>query len=160
MGLRSLTSIPNSILDSTKLEKVKFIVGSSGNGFTPWVVFNHYLVQPYGIEKQVSDMDDSQVKVVGKDPDAIALYALLKNARSKDKVLAVLYAKSPLIPGTPREFLGSQKNTYTVDKAKRFGYAIPLAKLVRVFLGGGEEEPAGPADEPSGDGEFHGALQL
>jgi len=116
-----------------------------------------YLVQPYGIEEQVSDMDDSQVKVVGKDPDAIALYALLKNARSKDKVLAVLYAKSPLIPGTPREFLGSQKNTYSAGKAKRFGYAIPLAKLVRVFLAGGEEEPAG---EPSGDGEFHGALQL
>ena len=119
-----------------------------------------YLVQPYGIEEQVSDMDDSQVKVVGKDPDAIDLYALLKNARSKGKVLAVLYAKSPLIPGTPREFLGSQKNTYSAGKAKRFGYAIPLAKLVRVFLGGGEEEPAGPAGEPSGDGEFHGALQL
>ncbi|MFP3157495.1 MAG: hypothetical protein RXQ97_04730 [Caldivirga sp.] len=78
---------------------------------------------------------------VNKDPDADALYQLLDNAYNEGKVLVILYARSPLIPGVPKEFLGAPKNVYAEGGAKRFGYAVPLAQLVRVFLiGWGEEE--------------------
>ncbi len=81
------------------------------------------------------------LSAVNKDPDADALYQLLDNAYNEGKVLVILYARSPLIPGVPKEFLGAPKNVYAESGAKRFGYAVPLAQLVRVFLTGwGEEE--------------------
>jgi hypothetical protein len=106
-----------------------------------------YLVYPYGVE------DTS----VGGDPDAKALYMLLKNAYDEGRVEVILYARSPLVPGVPREFLGAPKNVYSEGRVTRFGYAIPLAKLVRIFLAGEEEsknEGSGEATvESSSDGE-------
>ena len=114
-------------------------------------VIHKYLMYRYGIE------DTSDRGITGKDPDAVTLYTLLKNAYDEEKVTAILFAKSPLIPGTPKEFLGAPKNAYAEGGVKKFGYAIPLAKLVRIFLAGEEEsenESNGKTtEEPSSNGE-------
>jgi hypothetical protein len=111
------------------------------------VAIHKYLVYPYGVE------DAS----VGGDPDAKALHMLLKNAYDEGKVQVVLYARTPLIPGVPREFLGAPKNVYSEGRVTRFGYAIPLAKLVRIFLAGEEESKnegsSEATEEPRSDGE-------
>jgi hypothetical protein len=104
------------------------------------VAIRKYLVYPYGVE------DAS----VGGDPDAKALYALLKNAYDEGKVQVVLFAKSPSIPGVPGTFLGSPKNVYAEGGVKKSGYAVSLAELVRIFLAGGEET------EDKGNGETTG----
>jgi len=95
------------------------------------------------IDKLKGELDSviRSLSAVNKDPDADALYQLLDNAYNEGKVLVILYARSPLIPGVPKEFLGAPKNVYAESGAKRFGYAVPLSQLVRVFLTGwGEEE--------------------
>jgi hypothetical protein len=112
------------------------------------IVMHKYVMYRYGIE------DTSDRGVVGKDNDAVALYTLLRDAYENDNVLVVLYARSPLVPGTPRVFLGAEKSTY----AGMPGYAIPLAKLVRIFLAGESEESENEesgetTEEPSSNGE-------
>jgi hypothetical protein len=94
------------------------------------------------IDKLKGELDSviRSLSAVNKDPDADALYQLLDNAYNEGKVLVILYARSPLIPGVPKEFLGVPKNVYAEGGAKKFGYAVPLAQLVRVFLTGWEEE--------------------
>jgi hypothetical protein len=87
-----------------------------------------YLITPYGID------DDTAKGASGKDPDAAALYAILRNAKNDDKVQVVLFARSPLIPGSPKEFLGARSGGYMDGGVKRVGYAIPLAELIRIFL--------------------------
>jgi hypothetical protein len=87
-----------------------------------------YLITPYGID------DDTAKGASGKDPDAAALYAILRNAKNDDKVQVVLFARSPLIPGAPKEFLGARSGGYMDGGVKRVGYAIPLAELIRIFL--------------------------
>ncbi len=111
-------------------------------------VIHTYLMYRYGIE------ETSDRGTVSKDPDATALYTLLRNALDEDKVYVVLFAKSPLIPGTPKVFLGAPKNAYAEGGVKKFGYAVKLAKLVRIFLAGEEEsENEEPTKEPSSNGE-------
>jgi hypothetical protein len=112
------------------------------------IVMHKYVMYRYGIE------DTSDRGIVGKDNDAVALYTLLRDAYENDNVLVVLYARSPLVPGTPRVFLGAEKSTY----ADMPGYAIPLAKLVRIFLAGESEESENEesgetTEEPSSNGE-------
>jgi hypothetical protein len=116
------------------------------------IAIHKYLMYPYGIE------DAPDKGVVGKDPDAVALYTLLKYAYDEGKVQVILFAKSPLIPGVPRVFLGAPKGAYVEDGVKKLGYAIPLAKLVRIFLAGASEEPGnegnnGTTEESSSNGE-------
>jgi len=112
------------------------------------VVIHKYLVYRYGIE-------DTQDKgITGKDQDAVSLYVLLKDAYDNDKVTAVLIAKSPLVPGAPKVFLGARESSYSVDGINRNGYAIPLAKLVRIFLESEVvTENEEPTKEPSNNGE-------
>jgi len=109
-----------------------------------------YLVYRYGIE------DTPDRGIVGKDPDAVALYTLLKAAYDEDLVEVIIFKKSPLVPGTPKEFLGAPESSYIINGVKKNGYAIPLAKLVRVFLEReleNENEGSGEATgEPSSDG--------
>jgi hypothetical protein len=88
------------------------------------ITIHTYLVYPYGIG-ETSDKGD---------PDATALYTLLRNAYDEGKVYVVLFTRSPLIPGTPRVFLGAPESSFTINGVKKNGYAIPLAKLVRIFL--------------------------
>ena len=111
------------------------------------ITIHTYLVYPYGIG-ETSDKGD---------PDATALYTLLKNAYDEGKVYVVLFARSPLIPGTPRVFLGAPESSFTINGVKKNGYAIPLAKLVRIFLEReieNENEGSGETtEEPSSNGE-------
>jgi len=112
------------------------------------IAIHKYLMYRYGIE------DTQDRGVVGKDPDAVALYVLLKDAYDNDKVTVVLFARSPLMPGTPKVFLGAPESSFTINGVKKNGYAIPLAKLVRIFLERElEDENEGPTGEPSSDGE-------
>jgi len=76
----------------------------------------------------------------GEDPDLTVLRQILTNAHDDGRVLAVLFARSPLIPGVPKEFMGARSGVYSMDGVKRIGYSIPLAKLVRVFLTGEDNE--------------------
>jgi len=92
------------------------------------IAIHKYLMYKYDIE------DASDKGIVGKDPDAVALYVLLKNAYDEGKVTAVLFARTPLIPGAPKNFLGAPVSIFSVGGVKKNGYAIPLAKLVRIFL--------------------------
>ncbi len=73
--------------------------------------------------------------------DAAAVYAALKRLLEEGKVAAVVFAKSELVPGTPKEFLGAQVNVYTNPhtKQREYGYAVPLARLVEFFIDGKEE---------------------
>jgi hypothetical protein len=113
-------------------------------------IHNH-LIYPYDIE----DLPDKGV--VGKDQDAVALYTLLKNAYDEEKVMAILFARTPLIPGTPKVFLGAPESSFTINGVKKNGYAIPLAKLVRIFLESEvnteNEESGETTEESSSDGE-------
>jgi hypothetical protein len=104
------------------------------------VAIHKYLVYRYGIE------DTQDRGIVGKDPDAVALYTLLKNAYDEDLVEVVIFKKSPLVPGTPKVFLGAPESSYVINGVKKNGYAIPLAKLVRVFL---ERELENENEEPT-----------
>jgi len=112
------------------------------------IAIHKYLMYRYGIE-------DTQDKgITGKDQDAVSLYVLLKDAYDNDKVTAVLIAKSPLVPGAPKVFLGARESSYSVDGINRNGYAIPLAKLVRIFLESEVvTENEEPTKEPSNNGE-------
>jgi hypothetical protein len=114
------------------------------------VAIHKYLVYRYGIE------DTPDRGIIGRDPDAVALYVLLKNAYDEDLVEVVIFKKSPLVPGTPRVFLGAPESSYVINGVKKNGYAIPLAKLVRVFLEReleNENEGSGEATgEPSSGG--------
>ncbi len=92
------------------------------------------LASIYGIE------DDPQKGVSGKDPDAVNLYIRLRNLAEKHQALAILFAKSPHIPGTPRVFLGAPESSFIIGGVKKNGYAIPLAKLVRIFMANISEE--------------------
>lgn len=70
--------------------------------------------------------------------DAAAVYAALNRLLEEGRVTAVVFAKSELMPGAPREFLGAQVNSYVnpYTKQRDHGYAVPLAKLVELFMGG------------------------
>ncbi len=104
---------------------------------------------------------DPEKGVSGKDNDAVNLYIRLRNLAEQHKTLAILFAKSPLIPGSPREFLGAPVSTFSEGKVKKNGYAIPLAKLVRIFIAteseedkeSEQEEGGETTEEPSSNGE-------
>jgi len=98
------------------------------------IAIHKYLMYRYGIE------ESSNGGITGKDQDAVTLYMLLKDAYDNDLVTAIIMRKSPLLPGTPRTFLGAYESSYNVDGRKENGYAIPLAKFVRVFLAGEDNE--------------------
>ena len=70
----------------------------------------------------------------GEDADAV--YAMLKRLLDEGRTLALIFAKSELVPGIPREFLGIQANTYTnpYTKQRTHGYATPLARLIEFLV--------------------------
>jgi len=114
-------------------------------------VIHRYLMYPYGIE------DTSDRGVIGKDPDAVALYVLLKNAYDEDLVEVVIFTRTPLISNAPSTFLDAPVSTFSVGGVKRNGYAIPLAKLVKIFLEreleNENKESGETTEEPSSNGE-------
>jgi len=66
--------------------------------------------------------------------DAAVVANILNRLAEEGRVQAVLLSKTPLVPGEPRELLGSQRNVYVVAGVKRKGYAVPLARFVKMFL--------------------------
>lgn len=106
------------------------------------IAIHKYLVYRYGIE------DSGNGGVVGGDDDARVLHNLLKNAYDEEKAMVIIFRKSPLLPGTPKSFLGAHIGSYNIDGRKEAGYAIPLATLVRIFLAG-EVEAESEATEKS-----------
>jgi hypothetical protein len=52
----------------------------------------------------------------------------------------VLKANGPLVPGTPRSFLGAGESAYKFGDKYANGYALPLASFARIFLEAVEEE--------------------
>ena len=62
------------------------------------------------------------------------VYTILSRLLEEDRVLAVIYARTPIVPGVPKEFMGVRQSVYSADGAKRYGYAIPLHRIVRLFL--------------------------
>jgi hypothetical protein len=52
----------------------------------------------------------------------------------------VLKANGPLVPGTPRSFLGAGESVYKFGDKYADGYALPLASFARIFLEAVEEE--------------------
>ncbi|MFZ8807913.1 MAG: hypothetical protein ACO2PN_07390 [Pyrobaculum sp.] len=68
--------------------------------------------------------------------DAAAVRAALKRLLEEDRVAAVVFAKSELVPGAPRELLGAQVSMYTnpYTRQREHGYAVPLARLVELFI--------------------------
>ena len=52
----------------------------------------------------------------------------------------VLKANGPLVPGTPRSFLGAGESVYKFGDKYADGYALPLASFARIFLETVEEE--------------------
>jgi hypothetical protein len=66
--------------------------------------------------------------------DAAVVVNMLDRLAQEKRVAVVVLAKTPLVPGAPRTLAGIQKNVYVVGGVKRYGYAMPLAKFVNMFL--------------------------
>jgi hypothetical protein len=66
--------------------------------------------------------------------DAAVVVNMLDRLAQEKRVAVVVLAKTPLVPGAPRTLAGIQKNVYVVGGVKRYGYAVPLAKFVNMFL--------------------------
>ncbi len=83
---------------------------------------------------------ETQSTVQGTDPDATIVYSILKNAYNNAKYQIAIMAKSALIPGTPRQFLGSIQTNTTINGKRVIAYFVSLADFVRLFLHGETEE--------------------
>ena len=77
--------------------------------------------------------------------DAAVVVNILNSLAEERRVNIILLAKGPLVPGAPREVMGVQKSMFSVGGVRRAGYAIPLARFVRLFLDAeaGEEGEGG-----------------
>ena len=92
--------------------------------------------------------------------DAAAVYAALKHLLEEEKVAAVVFARSKLVPGIPREFLGAPKSVYTnpYTKQRETGYAVPLARLVELFIETSGEEDSTDEFNSENSGGARGAV--
>jgi hypothetical protein len=77
---------------------------------------------------------EEQGKIQGADPDAVAVYSILKDALAKGKYQVVVLSRSALIPGSPETFMGSPRTNVSVGGVRLKGYYLSLADFVRLFL--------------------------
>jgi len=77
---------------------------------------------------------EEQGKIQGADPDAVAVYSILKDALAKGKYQVVILSRSALIPGSPETFMGSPRTNVSVGGVRLKGYYLSLADFVRLFL--------------------------
>jgi len=99
--------------------------------------------QSEALEEALERLGKLYVRADGSMPeDAAAVYAALSRRFKEGEVAAVLFARSKLVPGVPREFLGVPKSVYTnpYTKQRETGYALPLARLVELFIETSGEE--------------------
>ena len=61
------------------------------------------------------------------------------DAYNSGRVVAIVFARSTLMPDARRMFLGSSISTYSVDGVRRHGYPIPLGRFVEIFLAKGNQ---------------------
>jgi len=83
---------------------------------------------------------ETNTTIQGTDPDATIVYSILKNAYNNAKYQVAILAKSALIPGTPRQFLGSIQTNTTINGKRVIAYFVSLADFVKLFLHGETEE--------------------
>jgi len=99
--------------------------------------------QRKALERALERLGKLYVRADGSMPeDAAAVYAALRRRFEEGEVAAILLARSKLVPGVPREFLGAPKSVYTnpYTKQRETGYAVPLARLVELFTETGSED--------------------
>ena len=123
-------------LETTKIDSVKVLRVLLENAQEVGLAF----VKPRGAER-VREHREALEKALEKlkylpGEDAATVYIILKRLLDENKTVAVIFAKSELVPGAPREFLGALSNTYTSPYTKQriHGYAIPLARLVEILV--------------------------
>ena len=99
--------------------------------------------QRKALEKALERLGKLYVRADGSMPeDAAAVYTALRRRFEEGEVAAILFARSKLVPGVPREFLGAPKSVYTnpYTRQRETGYAVPLARLVELFTETGSED--------------------
>jgi len=97
---------------------------------------------------KIIDMDKGPV---GTDQDAVIVYSILKKLQAEGRVQIVLLAGYPLVGGSPSKFMNAVRSE--VGRSGRYGYYVPLYKIVRVMLGDQFEEEGGvEVDEVSRGG--------
>jgi hypothetical protein len=77
---------------------------------------------------------EEQGKIQGADPDAVAVYSILKDALAKGKYQVAILSRSALILGSPETFMGSPRTNVSVGGVRLKGYYLSLADFVRLFL--------------------------
>jgi hypothetical protein len=96
------------------------------------------------LEEVLARLRDRYVQADGRMPeDAAVVYTMLSKLLEEGRVLAVIYARTHLVPGRPREFMGSPCSVYAADGARRHGYAVPLHRITRLFLDADSGEESG-----------------
>jgi len=91
---------------------------------------------------------DTDKGPVGTDQDAVIVYSILKKLQAEGRVQIVLLAGYPLVGGSPSKFMDAVRSE--VGRSGRYGYYVPLYKIVRVMLGDQfEEEGVVEVDEVS-----------
>ena len=81
---------------------------------------------------------DTDKGPVGADQDAVIVYSILKKLQAEGRVQIVLLAGYPLVGGSPSKFMNAVRSE--VGRSGRYGYYVPLYKIVRVMLGDQSEE--------------------
>jgi hypothetical protein len=94
---------------------------------------------------------EEQGKIQGADPDAVAVYSILKDALAKGKYQVVVLSKMPLIPGSPETFMGSPRTNVSVGGVRLKGYYLSLADFVRLFLHREDVVTGGSTEKSSED---------
>jgi hypothetical protein len=94
---------------------------------------------------------DTDKGPVGTDQDAVIVYSILKKLQAEGRVQIVLLAGYPLVGGSSSKFMDAVRSE--VGRSGRYGYYVPLYKIVRVMLGDQFEEEGGvEVDEVSRGG--------
>jgi tetratricopeptide (TPR) repeat protein len=125
---------------------------------------NRFEEQRVALERALERLRELYVRPAdgGMPDDAATVYAALNRKLEEGEVAAVLFARSKLVPGVPREFLGAQISMYTnpYTKQREHGYALPLARLVELFIEtSGEEEPTDEFDSEKTGGASGAVVQ-
>jgi len=84
---------------------------------------------------KIIDMDKGPV---GADQDAVIVYSILKKLQAEGRVQIVLLAGYPLVGGSPSKFMNAVRSE--VGRSGRYGYYVPLYRIVRAILGDQSEE--------------------
>ena len=97
--------------------------------------------------KQLFDLATNLATAQGEEKQRLAVK--LEELARLQATRLIIRAGSPLVPGTPRQFLGVRQSVYALGEKKVAGYSVPLLKIVRIFLPEAVEEQG---EAPAGEG--------